>query len=235
MDLHSVIKNQVAAAILDCCSPNFAKAVISSDLFDSVVTMLCADAAAFASKDPAAGGDPVSIVRSYTSFKAVLHYRISNALLLASNGGQFQAHEFVQLISARGKLLSGAELNPSAVIGERFVMDHGYGTVIGETCTIGDDCYILGGVTLGALGIAGNPTGPRHPRIGNRVQIGAFARIFGSICIGDDTFIGPHCIVTDDVPSGMSVLVRTAQQISRNRAHSISSQEAGKLLAAREI
>ena len=81
------------------------------------------------------------------------------------------------------------------------MLDHAVGTVIGETCVIGDDAYILGGVTLGAAGIANNPATARHPRLGDRVQVGAFARILGRVTIGDDVFIGPHCTITQDVPA----------------------------------
>lgn len=84
-------------------------------------------------------------------------------------------------------------------------MDHGFGTVICETTEIGDDCYLLDSVTLGASGIAGNPSGQRHPSIGHRVEIGAFARIFGCIHIGDDVFIGPHCVIKEDVPARSAI------------------------------
>ena len=78
-------------------------------------------------------------------------------------------------------VLSGAEIHPAARIGRRFVLDHGYGTVIGETCEIGHDCYILCGVTLGARGIANNPDGKRHPRLGNNVEVGSGARVLGYV------------------------------------------------------
>ncbi|MFC0691025.1 serine O-acetyltransferase [Paraburkholderia humisilvae] len=105
--------------------------------------------------------------------------------------------------------------NSRCTIGKRFILDHGVGTVVGETAVIGDDCYILGGVTLGAVGIAGNPPGKRHPVLGDRVEVGAFTRILGRVEIGDEVFIGPHCVITQDVPSGSIVTVRTSVQITR--------------------
>lgn len=113
--------------------------------------------------------------------------------------------------------MSGAELHPSSQIGRRFILDHGFGTVFGETVSIGDDCYVLGGVTLGASGISGNPQGKRHPSIGNRVQLGAFSRIFGCVDIGDDVFIGPNCTITQNIPSGSKVTLRSSLQILRRR------------------
>ncbi|WP_424804682.1 serine O-acetyltransferase, partial [Pseudomonas viridiflava] len=94
------------------------------------------------------------------------------------------AQSLAASISRRGKMLSGAEIDFRSRIGSRFVIDHGVGTVIGETTVIGNDCYILGGVTLGARGISSNGAVPRHPRIGNHVQIGAFANVLGNVSVG---------------------------------------------------
>ena len=46
---------------------------------------------------------------------------------------------------------TGIDINPGAVIGEYFFIDHGTGIVIGETTEIGDHVKIYQGVTLGAL------------------------------------------------------------------------------------
>jgi len=121
------------------------------------------------------------------------------------------------ILSKRGKFLSGAEIHFRSNIGNRFVIDHGFGTVIGETSVIGDDCYILGGVILGATGICDNPDEPRHPVIGSRVQIGAGTSIFGRVYIGDDVFIGSKCIVTWNIPEGSEVKLRTSIQVTKQR------------------
>jgi len=54
--------------------------------------------------------------------------------------------------------------------------------VMGETAVIGNDCSILQGVTLGGTGKADED---RHPKIGDRVLIGAGACILGNIKISD--------------------------------------------------
>jgi hypothetical protein len=79
------------------------------------------------------------------------------------------------------------------------------------------DCYVLGGVVLGATGISGNLQGKRHPSVGNRVQIGAFARIFGNIVIGDDVFIAPHCVIKDDIAANSVVTLRSELQVTQRR------------------
>ncbi len=182
MTVHGILQNQLRAALFDCCDPGFASFVLARTQWQSLVDTLAEDVLAFASKDPAAHNDPVFVLQTYTSFKAVLHHRLAHEILRA-DGSERQQAVFAAIIAGRGKLLSGAEIHTLANIGRRFVLDHGFGTVIGETTEIGDDCYMLGGATLGASGIAGNPHERRHPVIGNRVQIGAFARVFGRVCV----------------------------------------------------
>ena len=113
------------------------------------------------------------------------------------------AHEDIITYSRKDpaclQLKSGADIHYRAKIGPRFVLDHGYNTVIGETTIIGSDSYILGSVVLGARGISGNPSSTRHPIIGNHVEVGAFSSILGNIHIGDYCFIGPNCTVVESI------------------------------------
>jgi serine O-acetyltransferase len=143
---------------------------------------------------------------------------VANALLHAPLAQYTAAEANMQaaIISNRGKLLSGAEIHHRCTIGRRFILDHGIGAVIGETTHIGDDCYVLGGVVLGATGISGNPFGKRHPTLGNRVQVGSFSSIFGPVSIGDDVFIGPHCVIKDDVPANAIVTLKSELQVVRS-------------------
>lgn len=81
---------------------------------------------------------------------------------------------------------TGIEIHPGAQIGRRFFIDHGTGTVIGETTVIGDDVTVYQGVTLGGTG---KEIGKRHPTIGNNVLIGAGAKVLGPVTVGDNTNI----------------------------------------------
>ncbi|MGE3758918.1 MAG: serine O-acetyltransferase, partial [Pseudobdellovibrionaceae bacterium] len=98
---------------------------------------------------------------------------------------------------------TGIEIHPGAKIGKRLVIDHGMGVVIGETASIGDDCIIFHGATLG--GIKFDPI-KRHPTVGNHVLIGTGAKILGPITLGDHAKIGANAVVTKDIPSGTTVL-----------------------------
>lgn len=166
---------------------------------------------AYADKDVAMKSNLVFVLQTSTSFKAVMHYRLANIILNSNkyNEDLVCAGSLAINISNRGKLLSGAEIHPAAKIGRRFVLDHGLCTVFGETTEVGDDCYILGGVILGARGISNNPIDKRHPTIGNRVQIGALSRVFGNVVVGDDVFIGPNCVVDKNIGSGCRVVAKS--------------------------
>lgn len=181
-----------------------------------IVSKCLEDLEAYSEKDPAANSDPQYVLACRSNFRAVAAYRVAHEILRLEN--LFANARFVAArISETAKIKYGIEIHPKATIGRRFVVDHGIGTVIGETTEIGDDCYILQCVILGARGIASNPDGKRHPTLGNRVQIGAFARILGPVSIGDDCFIGPHCLIKEDVERGSSVTIITSQQYTKHR------------------
>ena len=148
-------------------------------LIQSAAQSVAEDLIAYAYRDPASRGRGELILESYASFKAVLYYRLAHLVWNFPDQTNGVFSRIALKLSNQGKVLSGAEIHPAARIGRRFVLDHGYGTVIGETCEIGNDCYILCGVTLGARGIANNPDGKRHPRLGNNVEVGSGARVLG--------------------------------------------------------
>jgi serine O-acetyltransferase len=94
------------------------------------------------------------------------------------------------------EILTGIELPCEAIVGRRFRIDHFGGIIISGDAVFGDDCVIRNGVTVGLRN-----TGERgSPVIGNRVDVGAGAKILGSICIGDDVAIGANAVVLTDVP-----------------------------------
>lgn len=217
-DSYQSVFNLLCAALMECAPPAVAKAVVVHRRFTQACVAAHEDLDAFLSKDPAQRGSAAITLTGSTSYKAILHYRLAHALIAIGNldGIAFDNLEaYACLVSNRGKLLSGAEIHPRCEIGRRFVLDHGWGSVIGETSVIGQDCYMLGGVTLGAAGIANNPSARRHPTLGDRVQIGAFARIFGNVQIGNDVFIGTHCCITQDIASDSIVTLRSQTQVVR--------------------
>ena len=73
--------------------------------------------------------------------------------------------------------------------------------MIGGRTTIGEECTLLHGVTLGEARF----TELDCPRLGDRVTVGAGAIVLGGIAIGDDAMIGAGSVVLADVPAGTTV------------------------------
>jgi serine O-acetyltransferase len=101
------------------------------------------------------------------------------------------------------RFLTGIEIHPGAIIGQRFFIDHGMGIVIGETSEIGDNCSIYHGVTLGGTTWQ---KGKRHPTLENDVVIGAGAKVLGPITIGEGSRIGCNAVVVNDTPACSTVV-----------------------------
>ena len=120
-----------------------------------------------------------------------------------------------RLISQVARFLTGIEIHPGAIIGQRVFIDHGAGVVIGETCRICDDVIIYQGVTLGGTG---KETGKRHPTIGKKVIIGANATILGNIKIGCNAKIGANTLVLRDVPHGSTVVGEQGRDTSQDKS-----------------
>ena len=110
-------------------------------------------------------------------------------------GGRLPA----RVLATVTRSVTGVEIHPGARLGRRFFIDHGMGVVIGETAEVGDDVMLYHGVTLGGRSMA---RVKRHPTVGNRVTIGAGARVIGPVVVGDDTQIGANSVVVKDVPAG---------------------------------
>ena len=119
-----------------------------------------------------------------------------------------------RFISHIGRWLTGIEIHPGAVIGERVFIDHGMGVVIGETAVVGDDVSILQGVTLGGTGKEG---GDRHPKVRSGVMIGAGAKILGNIEIGEGAKVGAGSIVLHPVAPHTTVVGNPARQVGKPR------------------
>jgi len=97
------------------------------------------------------------------------------------------------------EVLSGISIGEGALIGRRVQIEHFGQIIIHGNAKIGDDVLIRQGVTIGNKD-ADRPF--EAPIIGDRVQIGAGAKIIGGVVIGSDSIIGANAVVTKDVPPG---------------------------------
>ena len=112
------------------------------------------------------------------------------------------------------EMLSGITIGVSARIGRRLVIEHSGAIVVHGNAVIGDDCIIREGVTIGNRRLD-RPL--EAPHIGNRVNIGAGAKILGAVRIGDDVDIGANAVVITDVPDGALAVGVPARIIRRGR------------------
>jgi serine O-acetyltransferase len=95
------------------------------------------------------------------------------------------------------EVLCGISIAPTAKIGRRLKIEH-FGQIIIHGCAeIGDDCIIRQGVTIGNKN---NQQALDAPIIGNKVNIGAGAKLLGKIRIHDNVSIGANSVVITDVP-----------------------------------
>jgi len=146
--------------------------------------------------DPAARGlEPVL----YPGLHAIIiHKYISHPLY------RIKLRFLSRLISQVSRFFTGIEIHPGAKIGKGLFIDHGMGTVIGETVVIGDNCTLFHNVTLGGTG---HHIGKRHPTVGNNVLIGANATILGPCIIGSNIKIGAETVIVNkNVPDNSTVV-----------------------------
>ena len=108
-----------------------------------------------------------------------------------------------RLNSQFARLFTGIEIHPGAELGQRLFIDHGTGTVIGETAIVGNDVTLYQGVTLGGTG---KEKGKRHPTLGNNISIGSGAKLLGNITIGDNCRVGAGSVVLRNVPANSTIV-----------------------------
>jgi serine O-acetyltransferase len=144
-------------------------------------------------RDPAARST-LEVALAYPGVHAVWAYRLAHRLW-REPGMRLPA----RLVSQLARMVTGIEIHPGATIGRRLFIDHGMGVVIGETTTVGDDVLLFHGTTLGGRSMS---HGKRHPTLGDRVVVGAGAKVLGPVEIGDGAQIGANAVVVKDVPAG---------------------------------
>ncbi|MCL1964098.1 MAG: serine O-acetyltransferase [Firmicutes bacterium] len=145
---------------------------------------------AYKRRDPAARSR-LEILLLYPGIHALIGHRVAHFLY------RRRLVFLARLVSQISRHFTGIEIHPGAKIGRRFVIDHGMGIVIGETCEIGDDVLLYQGVTLGG---SGKEKHKRHPTLGNGVLVGSGAKILGSFRVGDNARIAANAVVLEEIP-----------------------------------
>ena len=158
-------------------------------------------------RDPAARSY-LEILTAYPGVHAIIIHRLAHRVW------KIKLYWLARLISHLGRIFTGIEIHPGALIGNRFFIDHGMGVVIGETAIIGDDCTIYHGVTLGGTSWK---QGKRHPTLKNRVVVGAGAKILGPITIENGAKIGSNAVVVKDIPANATAVGIPARVVDEDQ------------------
>ena len=165
-------------------------------------------------RDPAARSK-LSIILTYPGVKSVFFHKIANQLW------NLNLYTLARIISQFSRFLTGIEIHPAAKIGKNLFIDHGMGTVIGETSEIGDNVTLYHGVTLGGISPAENSKDQRdtkrHPTIEDNVIIGCGASILGPINIGSCARVGANTVVLKDVPPYAPMVGNPVKNININK------------------
>lgn len=177
--------------------------IISSDFFKNIPNtyqLLTTDIEAILSGDPAANSE-YEVIRAYPGFYAIAFYRMAHIL------HKLNVPLLPRIITEFAHSKTGIDIHPGANIDEYFYIDHGTGTVIGETCTIGKNVKLYQGITLGALSVSKNMASmKRHPTIEDNVVIYSGATILGGeTIIGKGSIVGGNVWLTKSIAPGTKI------------------------------
>ena len=181
-------------------------------------------------KDVQAGfdGDPAAkskeeIISSYPGVFAIYVYRLAH-ILYVENVPHIPR---IMTEYAHGK--TGIDINPGAVIGDYFFIDHGTGVVIGETTEIGRNVKLYQGVTLGALSTRQGQqlaNVKRHPTICDNVTIYSNASVLGGeTVIGENTIIGGNTFITESIPANTKVSAKSPELVIKKSKSAVSKTD----------
>jgi serine O-acetyltransferase len=197
---------------IECENRAYEVALEMIDALPAIREVLATDVKAAYDGDPAAKSHD-EIIFSYPGIYAITVNRIAHRL------HKLEVPLLPRIMTEYAHSITGIDIHPGASIGERFVIDHGTGVVIGETTRIGRNVRIYQGVTLGALSLpkdAGNRYRgrQRHPTIEDDVIVYSGATILGGdTVIGARSVIGGNVWLTESVPPETKVLIETPRLI----------------------
>jgi len=172
-------------------------------------TTLRRDVQSVFDRDPAARS-VFEVLLCYPGLWAVWGHRFSHWLWV------HHLKLLARYVSQIMRFFTGIEIHPGAKIGRGLFIDHGMGVVIGETAELGEEVTLYHTVTLGGTSLQ---KGKRHPTLGDRVTVGAGAKILGPIEIGCDSRIGANAVVVKSAPSNSVIVGVPGQIIARSKPH----------------
>jgi serine O-acetyltransferase len=174
--------------------------------FMSLISRIRDDIRSVMERDPAAR-TRLEVLLCYPGLWAAWVHRISHWLW------RHKLRLVARVLSQCARIVTGVDIHPAALLGQRLFIDHATGVVIGETAIVGSDVTLYQGVTLGGTG---KGHGKRHPTICDGVFIGNNANVLGNITVGENSRVGAGSVVLADVPPNSTVVGVPAHIIYRN-------------------
>ena len=165
--------------------------------------------------EAAYNGDPAAlskeeVIVAYPFIEAIAVQRLAHELYLKNIA------LIPRIMTEWAHSRTGMDLHPGAIIGTHFFVDHCTGTVVGETCDIGNHVKMYQGVGLVAASLSpskvqGLRGKKRHPTIEDHVTIYAGATIMGGdTVVGEHSTIGANVFLTNSVPAYSLVIQEEA-------------------------
>jgi serine O-acetyltransferase len=176
--------------------------------------------------DAAFNGDPAAlskdeVIVAYPFIEAIAVQRLAHELYLDN------VPLIPRIMTEWAHTRTGMDFHPGAHIGTHFFVDHGTGTVVGESATIGNHVKLYQGVGLVARSLAAGQAlrgKKRHPTLEDRVTVYAGATIIGGdTVVGAGSTIGASVFLTSSVPAN-SLVVLEATNVKVIPKHSRDSK-----------
>jgi serine O-acetyltransferase len=170
-----------------------------STIWTDIYPRLTQDVSTAMTKDPSCSSPAQAVL--HQGLHAIWLHRISHFLHLR------QRKVLARSVSYLGRVLTGVDLHPGAVLCDGVFIDHGCGVVIGETAVLEEDVMLYHNVTVGSVGWW-RPSvvdGRRHPIIRRGAVLCTGSLILGPVVVGRDATIGAHAVVLADVPDNARV------------------------------
>lgn len=214
--LHSLLSRQIYAGL--CFSDKSCRLLSEAEISEKAEALsetfiaslpalrevLMTDVEATFENDPAAK-NPGEVIFCYPGIRAVTNYRIAHRLY------ELDVPFIPRMIAEMAHSETGIDIHPGACIGHHFAIDHGTGTVIGETSIIGNHVRIFQGVSLAGEKLPADADGhiergiPRHPVLEDYVTVYSNSTLHGRIHIGKGATICGNVWINHDIEAGATI------------------------------
>lgn len=148
-------------------------------------------------------------------FRCVFWYRVAHHLYIQTGWKRRYGRPLRFFVGAIYNYMQhryGIELPREADIGPGLQINHFGGIFVYPFSTIGKNCNISQGVTIG---VANRGKCKGYPSLGDKVYVGPGAITYGAVHIGDGAMIGANAVIYEDIPPNAIVVASHYATISQ--------------------